>query len=742
MDWQSTRLARLKAWVRRRRANFWSSYYHLNFRLRWLLARFGWQVMACLFLAALVVPMTLAFVFEGDIRSIVDEAFDRNSIVNLLLTLGGALATASAIVFSLIIFSVQVNVERLPHRLFQRFGFDYQLIAFFIATFAISIVVAGSTLFLSFETTPFIIIGTIWGVATIGAMFLFAFKRALDLINPLLQIKRVRTHAQRHMQWWDRFFDRFTLAWSESREEARDDRRDPKRAAALKLHGDWTDSVQRDVEQLVAISNRSAEIGDHQIARGALNALDAIHAAYIKTKGLTFFASNPFFDVGESTDVFFNHTLESIRQALQQAIARGDEKQAEYCFETYAALAHRCLRIDYGVDYASKTHANLAVGYLARGIEASVQMKSPDVLMIGARYLGGVGQGLVEHGRPSEGATVVDNLSTIAAVGALQAEYQPVTLTAVEQYQYLTVKILLQDDRDIGFTIGRIFHSLSFIGRLLIKKNEAPFQSPASSSLAPYFSMTSMSALHQYLMRLANGIIEDKIKGDHAANFTRNFAEWFEEGREVVKGLMVEAFKHQSQLGPDIVTWIKGQVEIALALSNDDACPDHTKEVLRKQAQWWVWVLTFIPDEKEAVALAETYQFTNTLFEIGMMAQQRECEDVFTASRETMAYWCVKAAKHETGQAILETSIYALVAMSIVAEGSGAIALDLVRIELENKPLTEEVKKRAARNIRQRPHYRNDGYARSRVDRAMREVDQNELQETLTSMANLLDPPR
>lgn len=742
MDWRTNRLAKLKAWVRRRQAAYWSVYYQLTFKLRSFTAGFGWQMVLCLLLVAFMASMTLAFIFKDGFQAAVDAALNEDDIANLLLTLGGALATASAIVFSLIIYSVQVNVERLPHRLFQRFGFDIPLIASFIVTFAISIAVAVSILFLNYETTPFILICTFWGITTIGAMFLFAFKRALALVNPLLQIFRVQKHAERNMQWWGKFFDRFTLRWPQENTEAPHDRRDPERAAALRLHGYWTNHIQSDVEQLVAISSRSAEIGDHQIARGALNALDRIHEAYIKTKGLTFFASNPIFDVGQSTDGFFNHTLDSVRQALQQAITRGDERQVEYCFEAFAVLAHRFLRIDYGVDHANKTHSHLAAHYLAHGIESSVQTKSPDVIMIGVRYLGGVAQGIVEHEGPSESATIVGKLSTIAAVGALQKEFQPVTLTVVEQYQHLTVKILLQNNHDIRFAVGRIFQSLSFLGKLLIKDNEVPFQSPASSCLAPYFSMISPNTLHQSLMQIANGVIDDQIEGHQATSFIRNFGEWFEAGREEVRNLLVEAFQQKSQLGPDIVTWIKGHIEIALALSNDDACPDFTKDDLQTMAQRWVWILTFIPDQKEVVAHAETYQLTEVLFEIGMIANQRDCQDVFIASRGTLARWSTIAAKHETGQAILESAIYALATMSIAVEDSGAVAVQLVQSELEKNALTEEIKQRTAREIRERRNYRDDDYLLSNLRRAMRDVDQDQLAATLTAIANLLDPPQ
>jgi hypothetical protein len=56
---------------------------------------------------------------------------------SLFLTLGGALIGAAAIVSSLVLFAMQVNIERMPHGLFRRLSADPRLLSAFAAILAV-----------------------------------------------------------------------------------------------------------------------------------------------------------------------------------------------------------------------------------------------------------------------------------------------------------------------------------------------------------------------------------------------------------------------------------------------------------------------------------------------------------------------------------------------------------------------------------------------------------------------------
>lgn len=64
----------------------------------------------------------------------------------LLVTLGGALVGAAAIAFSVLIFSMQVNIERMPHAVFRRVSSDPVLMSQLAAMIILSIAIASSSI--------------------------------------------------------------------------------------------------------------------------------------------------------------------------------------------------------------------------------------------------------------------------------------------------------------------------------------------------------------------------------------------------------------------------------------------------------------------------------------------------------------------------------------------------------------------------------------------------------------------
>jgi hypothetical protein len=73
-----------------------------------------------------------------------DDAERLASLRSLLQALGGALLGAAAIVSSLVLFAMQVNVERMPYGLFRELGSDRKLLSAFAVTFVLALGVAAN----------------------------------------------------------------------------------------------------------------------------------------------------------------------------------------------------------------------------------------------------------------------------------------------------------------------------------------------------------------------------------------------------------------------------------------------------------------------------------------------------------------------------------------------------------------------------------------------------------------------
>jgi hypothetical protein len=90
---------------------------------------------------------------------------------SFFLTLGGALLGAAAIVSSLVLFSMQVNVERMPHGLFPKLSADRRLLSAFAAAFLLAVFIAVLSLIPNARLTGMATFGAFW--ATWLILFLF-----------------------------------------------------------------------------------------------------------------------------------------------------------------------------------------------------------------------------------------------------------------------------------------------------------------------------------------------------------------------------------------------------------------------------------------------------------------------------------------------------------------------------------------------------------------------------------------
>ncbi|MBM3581350.1 MAG: hypothetical protein FJX37_05220, partial [Alphaproteobacteria bacterium] len=133
--------------ARRSYALLWNLIYSIEYRLSILWAQHGWHILFTL----ISVLIAVSTYFSPELQITLEPHFSSGEelqrLRELFGTLGGALTAASAIVFSLIIFAIQVNVERLPHRLFQKLGSDPKLFLAFISTFLLAVGIASLSLF-------------------------------------------------------------------------------------------------------------------------------------------------------------------------------------------------------------------------------------------------------------------------------------------------------------------------------------------------------------------------------------------------------------------------------------------------------------------------------------------------------------------------------------------------------------------------------------------------------------------
>ncbi|SDP70154.1 hypothetical protein [Desulforhopalus singaporensis] len=739
---------RTKKAVLRKVATLYKHLYQVNYWLREWKQRYGGIV----FVSVLLLLVVISFYVSPLLQDILEDYYGTEQAINglrsLIQNVGTALLGAAAIVTSLVLFAMQVNIERMPHGLFRRLSADSRLLGAFALAFLLAITVSILSTLINQVPIVFVVIFATWAIIFILALFMYAYRRALTLINPLQQLGILITDTRREFRIWAQRAKRaIPLLDQEGTTSTTaspiDSTHDLARTIFFQINKHWTDGARRATRHAMSFARRYAEHGDHEVSRAALNTVVAITKAYIDAKGKTFYANNLVIDNPLATDGFINDTLEHLRQNIQNGIARQDEQQIEQTLQVMATLVQVYLGIDYSNLYASKSHAHIAAGYLASAIESVVPHNMADVLLEGQRLMGRAAQYLLVHGRPEDIVTLSEKIALIACTGYAKKEYRPVTMVGVTQLADLTFALLCSKHHDIRFAVEEVRRNVALVVKLLLKVPDTPLLSSHSTFLGSYYSSTNVQSLRAQLVTLVNAISEAEADNEDVQTVIRNIEQWANNLYQTEKELLLEAIKAKSHFTFDIIHWITGVTEILLAVSNAEVCYPRTRDELRKHARRLINTLTWIPEDMETVTFIENFQITEILFKAAMDAHNRGIDEVAKEIGEILLFWTFKGGRYQTGWGVLERGLCGAAVFALLSGGERIIDL-MISIEklLSGKTAPEqEVRDRAARQIRDRATslYRK-GHWSSLIEMEIAQADHEKLRLLLEDIAEILSP--
>lgn len=681
---------------------------------------------------------------------------DGESLATLRALLGGtgaALIGAAAIAFSLVVFAMQINVERMPHGLFRRLSSDIRLLSSFLGSLLTALAIAATSLIPNGSWATPAIVTAIWGIVVIVLLFLYAYRRALQLINPIEQLSIMSREVRRDLRRWNRRADKAAILLNEEPQPSTVDDDSELHFNAPKAHffqinSHWNKAAAgQAIHYAISYAKRFAEQGDYEVTEYAFERIVLINATYCVAKHGTFVGSNPFFEMPGTSDGFINASLEQLRQTMQAALARGDERLAESTLRAIGGLYGVYLKIEYPGRDRSKYHALLAAGYMGSAVESVIPHNMPDLMMEGIRLMGRASRLAIDHTSPTEIVSAVQKIAALSYVGVLRTNHQPVTLTAFEQLADVTYDLLVKGKHDIRFPVRQLRSAVTEAAKQFLETADTPLSSVHRSTLGPYFSSTSVSSLRERITSLINQLLEAPPDDARASEIIRNIETWADQIYDPQKELLLLSVQKQSSFAYDVITWAVGISELLNALSNAPACPQHLKDELRRHAVWLVSTLSWIPDDSESVIFAANYSLTENLFEAASDGYQRECPEFFEACKRLLMDWARKGGRHETGWGILETAVNALVALAI-GEGTPAAATALKTkfremLSGEGAPSLELRARAATRLARSADEFRRPGTAHSRIDHALAQLDQAAVRSLTHEMAEILapDPP-
>ena len=669
-----------------------------------------------------------------------------DSFKALFLSLGGAMIGATAIAFSLIMFAMQVNVERMPHGLFRRFSSDAKLLGAFTSTFSLALIIIVFSLIPDKSWVSVATLATVWCSFLIILLFVLAYRRALALISPTMQLGLVVAETKRDFKIWDRAIKRTTpLLRENSNGGAEDDelrsKYDMDRVTYFQLHPSWTSSAEQAISYCIAFSRRYAEQGDHEVSRVALNGIVAIHSLYIRTKGRTFFSNSYFIDNPLASDNFLTNTLEHLRQNIQIGISRKDEQFIEQNLHGLLQLTQLYLSIKYGDAHATRSHAHLVSGYLTSAVESVVPHDMADVLIEGVSLLGKAGRLIILNDKPEHIATISEKIALIACTGTVNKNYQPVTQVAVKQLASLTFELLRSKSWEVRYAIKEVRADVKLIAEMYLKIPDSPLTRIHSTGLTPYYSGTSNDTLMAWLSELANALSNAELGDEPAQRVVGHIEEWADGLYQTEKELLLLAIEKRSQLTFDLIHWIVHITKLLFAVSCSDVCDDHHRDKLRKSARWLISVLSWIPDDEQTIKYIETYRIADNLFESASDAHKRGCDIEALEIRGLLLSWTRKVGKYQTGWASLEKACCGLACLNLILElPDERLFTDIDTYISTGDAPNLNIRSRTASDLHEEADKYKSGYGHSNIDMAMVHLDQSRLSLLLHGIADHLCP--
>lgn len=714
--------------LKRFTARAWTICYGVQARLAAARQRHAARAGVILLLSAI----GLSFGVLQRFRAPLDRYFGPDSrfavLQNLLAAVGSALTGAAAVAFALIVFALQVNIERMPHGLFRRLSSDRRLLASFFGAFALAIATASAALLFDRRWLTLMTLGAAWATCLIPVLLVYAYTRALRLVSPTQHLAFVLGDAQRSLRRWERRANRvaplFEAAEADEESSARP-KHDHARTLFFQVNGHWTRGALEDLRYAIAFARRYAERRDHAIARNALAAVVAINATYIHVKGRTFYPLVPMFDHPLTTDGFINETLEELRQEVAVAIARQDEAGVEIVMQCMSELGRLYARIDYGAEGASKYHSVLAAGYLATAIETTISRELTDVAMQGVRLLGTTLQDLLPRGASADAVQIISKIGDAAQSGLVKESTRPLVRSCVEELSRIALAVLVSRTSDARHTAGALTQTVYRLARLTLVLRSAPLTDAHGQLLDPYFSMSSATALPKRLTDLGNELVDAKPDDKAARDVIQNILVWAE-GLEVAhRDLLVAAAKARAIFSLSLLQSSTRIARVLLALARAPAARDESRSELEHAALGLVAAWSWVPTDEETVGFVESFRVVEYLFEVAIEAHMRGCPETARSIRDLVLQWGFMAGKHDVGLGGFESSLVAAVTITLAAkEDVGPLLADIdTRLRKPGSP-GQEIRRRAAREVRERAvSIRSRPYSISTIDQVQQDLD-------------------
>jgi hypothetical protein len=312
----------------------------------------------------------------------------------------------------------------------------------------------------------------------------------------------------------------------------------------------------------------------------------------------------------------------------------------------------------------------------------------------------------------------------------------------MEQLTALTQQLILSTKHDISYAAKELRAGIEQVTKVFITLvPDERFASPHSGYLAPYYSLTQTGTFAEWLTQLSNELRAAHKDDKNVQRIIRHVKEWSDGLYQPAKAVLLLAIEKRTHFAFDSIHWIE-QVAKALAqISQAPAADSHTAKEIEKNAIWLLSVLSWIPDDREAVDFAENYGVTEELFGAATQAETLGTPELAAAARRLLLDWSMKLGVGRPYQ--FEEALRGVTLSTFYGDEAANVAWLKAETPkaLAKKPLDQNLLDDVARGMRTKAaSFISNEFPTSRIDAAMQRADAVKMKRLLVDIANIVSP--
>ncbi|NOQ31410.1 MAG: hypothetical protein GQ570_09830 [Helicobacteraceae bacterium] len=627
--------------------------------------------------------LNLLFTYIPDTETV--KAFN-----SLFLSVGASFISATAIIFSIIIFTLQINNERLPHGMFKKISRDTRLLSSFIMAVILSVLITICSLISDTSTIFYVIQISITFILLILCCFIYSYTRALKLINPIYQLEAIVKSTREDLLSWDKAF---------KKTKNKNNNNDIAKFEYFRQHPYWIDSARQGIVYCNAYSRRLIEQNDYETSERALKSIIDINIEYIEVKGKTFIRREPSSDAMTSNDKLIEDTLEEIRQNIQNALSTNDERFIISNFVTLKELHYIYSNINYINNHGDRFASNLASQYLIDGLENSISHNIPNVLLSGIRLLSDVAKKDILDFESNKIGGITHIITRLACEGMIDKELLPITKCSLDELSTITIQLLFSKEHDTNYINEEMNKHLFTIGKTEITSLHPSYSYSYSYS---YFENTYYTKVSDKLIKFVNSLSNEELTNDkkiYTKKIIENIEKWSDSICHENGELFELALTNNSDVAPQLVNFISNISKCLMKLSTLEIVDGKLSSKLEKNALWLISIFTFIKEDENVINLLEMHNFTDTIFELAVCAYSYNLIDITVEIRDILLSCGFRGQKVNDQNRILAKALGSSIYINTLLDKSCDDLIAVIKIELNKHDLTNEIKTTATNDL-------------------------------------------